>query len=158
MRGMLVRVLVAGLHFLALGMGLGSVVVRGLMLRDLRRDNADARALTRLFRSDAIWGLAAALWIATGLLRVFVGLDKAAVFYLRNGFFHVKMTLFLLVFALEIVPMVTFIRWRKAHRQGALSLTGAPFERLIRLNDVEVALIFLIPFVAALMVRGAWLF
>ena len=37
------------------------------------------------------------LWIATVLTRVFTG-DKTPDFYLRNGFFWVKMGLFLLVF------------------------------------------------------------
>jgi putative membrane protein len=155
---MLPRILMAGFHYLALGVGLGSVVTRGLRLRDLRRDPADARALAGLLAADSLWGVAAGLWLVTGLVRLLAGLDKATIFYMRNGFFHLKMTLFLLVFALEILPMVTFIKWRAAARRGAVPVAATPLGRLVRINDVEVALVLLLPFVAALMARGAWLF
>jgi putative membrane protein len=152
------RALVAGLHYLALGIGLGAVFVRGLRLRDLRRAPADAAPLPGLFGADALWGLAALLWIATGLLRAFAGLDKATAFYVRNGFFYVKMGLFAAVFALEIVPMLTFIGWRRARAAGAAPWATAPIGRLVSLNDMEIVLVLLIPFAAALMARGAWLF
>ena len=155
---MFARASVAALHYLALGVGLGAVVARGLRLRALRRAPTDAAQLTPLFHADSLWGLAAALWLATGLLRAFAGLEKPTAFYLSNGFFYVKMALFLAVFALEIAPMVTFIKWRVARGRGATPWTTAPVGRLVRLNDVEVVLVVLIPFAAALMARGAWLF
>ena len=98
----------------------------------------------------------------TGLVRAFAGLEKTPDFYLRNGFFWVKMALFGLVFVLEIRPMVTFIRWRIAKRRGetavAAAIAASPLDVFVRLNDAEVVLILAIPFVAALMARGAWLF
>ena len=79
-------------------------------------------------------------------------------FYLRNGFFWVKMGIFLLVFALEIQPMVAFIRWRIAKDRAAELVASAPLDRLIALNDAETVLVLVIPFAAALVARGAWLF
>jgi hypothetical protein len=78
--------------------------------------------------------------------------------YLRSGFFWVKYGLFLLVFALEIQPMVTFIRWRIAKERAAELVGSAPLDRLISLNDAETILVLVIPFAAALMARGAWMF
>ena len=69
-----------------------------------------------------------------------------------------KLGLFATVFALEIVPMLTFIAWRRARAGGAAPWTTAPIGRLVRLNDAELALVVLIPFAAALMARGVWLF
>ena len=112
----------------------------------------------RLFQADALWGVAALLWITTGLLRVFGRLEKSPDFYLRNGFFWVKMALFGLVFALEILPMITFIRWRAARSRRSATTAGANLGVLIALNDAELAIVVLIPFAAALMARGAWLF
>ena len=155
---MLLRAFVASLHFLALGIGLGAVFVRGLRLRALVRAPADAAPLPGLFAADSLWGLAAGLWIVTGLLRAFAGLEKATAFYLRNGFFYVKLGLFAAVFALEIMPMLTFIAWRRARATGATPWATAPIGRLVRVNDIELALVVLIPFAAALMARGAWLF
>jgi putative membrane protein len=156
---MLLRALLAAVHYLALALGLGSVFARGLRLRQLRRTPQDREAVAALMRADAGWGVAAFLWLATGLPRVFAGLDRASGFYLRNGFFYAKMGLFALVLALEAYPMVTFIRWRKAARStGGAPVAGAPLATLIGLNDAEVVVVILIPFVAALMARGAWLF
>jgi putative membrane protein len=148
--------LLAAIHYLTLALGFGAVLLRGVRLRDLRRA-PDAALLTSLFRADALWGIAAALWLATGLLRVFAG-EKAAVFYGRNGFFLVKLVLFAAILALEIRPMVTFIRWRMAIRRGGFQVAAAQLHPLIRLNDLEIAALVLIPLAASLMARGAWLF
>ena len=103
--------------------------------------------------------MAALLWIATGLLRVFGRFEKTPDFYLRNGFFWVKMALFGLVFVLEIQPMVTFLHWRRARARGNASpAAGANLAGLIAANSAETALVAVIPFAAALMARGAWLF
>jgi putative membrane protein len=140
------------------GIGLGAVFVRGLRLRDLRRAPTEPAALAELFAADGLWGLSAALWIVTGLLRAFAGLEKATEFYVRNGFFYVKLALFAAVFALEIAPMLTFIGWRRARAAGRAPWTAAPLARLVRVNDAELVLVVLIPFAAALMARGVWLF
>jgi putative membrane protein len=155
---MIARASLSALHILALAIGFGAVFARGKRLRDLRRSAQDAGALARLLQADNLWGLAALLWIATGFARVFGRLEKTPDFYLRNGFFWVKMGLFLLVLALEILPMVTFIRWRVARSRGVVTVAGTNLSRLISLNDAEVAIVLLIPFAAALMARGAWLF
>jgi putative membrane protein len=154
---MIVPALLAAFHYLALALGLGGVFARGRALRRLQRSPPDGEALAAVLRADSAWGLAAFLWLSTGLIRAFAGLEKASDFYLRNGFFHVKMTLFLAVFLLEILPMVTFIRWRAARAKGQTpSLDAVP--RLIRISDVELVLVVLIPFAATLMARGVWLF
>lgn len=156
--GVIARAILSALHLLALAIGLGAVFARGRRLYDLRRSPEEAGALARLLQADSLWGVAALLWVATGLGRAFGGLEKAPDFYLRNGFFWVKMALFGLILALEILPMVTFIRWRVARSRGAAPVTGANLAALIALNNTEVAIVVLIPFVAALMARGAWLF
>ena len=110
----------------------------------------------RLLAADNLWGAAAGLWIATGVARVFYG-GKDPAFYWHNGLFWVKLALFLLVFALEVKPMITFIRVRSARRRGtALPPFSAPAYRLI--NAAQLALVVGIVFVAAFMARGAWLF
>ena len=153
---MVIALVLSALHVLALGIGLGSVFMRGRFLRALRA-GPEPRALDGLFAADTLWGIAAALWLLTALARAFGHVEKAPEFYLRNGFFWIKMTLFVSVVALEIWPMVTFIRWRSA-RRAARPLPG--FDRLSRLvlvDDVETGLIVLIPFAAAAMARGLWL-
>ncbi len=155
---MFLAAFIAALHYLALALGLGAVVARGLRLRDVSRSPSNRDALSRLFRADSVWGLAALLWLGTGLVRAFAGLERGSAFYLRNGFFWVKMGMFVGVLALEIFPMITFVRWRIALANRGAPLDGAPLGVLVRLNDLEVALVVLIPFIASLMARGVWLF
>jgi putative membrane protein len=154
---MLLAAFIAALHYLALALGLGAVFARGLRLRDLKRSPRNPDVLARLLTTDSVWGLAALLWIGTGLVRVFGSMEKGSGFYLRNGFFLVKMGLFVVLLALEVFPMMTFIRWRIA-RSGGAAFANPPLQTLVLLNDAEVAIVALIPFVASLMARGVWLF
>ena len=146
---MIAAALVSALHVLALALGLPAVYLRGKALRA----PLDTARLRRLFAADNVWGVAAALWLVTGLLRAFGGLEKGAAFYLGSEAFWLKMALFALIIALEIGPMATFIRWRAALRRGqAPDTSGA--RRLYVVNHVEMALVMLMVFVAAFMARG----
>ncbi len=144
----------SALHLLALGIGLGSVFVRG---RALRASIGDPAAVGRVLAADNFWGIAALLWIGTGLTRVLAGLDKATDFYVHNGLFWVKMGLFAIVFALELRPMTTLIRWRILKARGGTPDTSGALV-LARINDIEVVLVVAIVFIAAMMARGLWLF
>jgi putative membrane protein len=146
---MFVRWIVAALHLLALGIGLGAVWTRARALRAL----PEPSALGRAFMADGLWGAAAALWISTGLLRAFGGLEKGSTYYLQNGAFHAKMGLLILILALEVWPMVTLIRWRIAHRKGQPVDTG-PAARLATLSYVQAFLVVAMVFAATAMARG----
>ena len=141
--------IVSALHLLALALGLPSVYLRGRALKGpLDRDG-----IRRLLAADTVWGIAAALWIATGLLRAFGGLEKGSQFYLQSPLFWTKMALFVTVIVLEIWPMVTFIRWRGALRRGEMPDTSRA-RALYLVNHVEMGLVVLIVFVASFMARG----
>ena len=145
----MIAAIVAALHFLALGIGLSSIYLRGRALKG----RLNAEGLRRLFVADTVWGVAAALWLATGLLRAFGGLEKGTAFYLASSLFWTKMILFVLVVVLEIWPMLTFIRWRREVRRGRTPDTSrAP--TLYVVTHVEMALIVVIVFVASFMARG----
>ena len=145
----MIAALVSALHVLALALGLPSVYFRGRALRG----RLDADGLRRLFLADNVWGLAAALWLVTGLLRAFGGLEKGTAFYLASTLFWTKMGLFALILLLEIWPMTTFLRWRSARRRGAAPDTSSA-RGLYLINHVEMALVVLMVFVAAFMARG----
>lgn len=149
---MVVAAFLSAIHMLTLALGLGGIVARGRALVG----PLDEAGWQRLLAADNAWGAAALLWIASGLGRMFYG-GKETVFYWRNGFFWTKMALFGIVFALELAPMVTFIRVRAARGRG-LALPSMPIETFRRINATETALVVVIVFVAAFMARGAWLF
>ena len=108
--------IVSALHVLALALGLAAVYMRGRALKG----PLDAAGLRRLFTADSLWGVAALIWLGTGLLRAFGGLEKGTQYYLTSNLFWTKMILFVIIILLEIWPMVTFIGWRMARaRCGA---------------------------------------
>lgn len=137
--------LVAALHFLALGVGFAGVWMRG---RGLRAGDVPA-----VLHGDTLWGIAAILWLGTGLGRAFGGLEKGTDWYLHKPFFHVKMGLFLAVLLLELWPMATFIRWRMRRAKG-LPIDVSRMPLLARVNTAELLITAAIPFAAVAMTRG----
>jgi len=146
------RWLFATLHLLALPLGLGAVWARGRALRRTR----SAQDLHPVFLADNLWGLAAVVWIGTGLVRAFGGLEKGASYYLHDRVFYAKMGLLVVILALEIRPMATLIRWRMGLRRGApIMTTTAP--ALARISEIQAGLVVLMVFAATALARGFFL-
>ena len=146
---MLLRWLFATLHLLALPLGITAVWARGRVLRRAR----GVDDLRPVFIADNLWGLAAVLWIGTGLMRVFGGLEKGPAYCMHDRAFYAKMGLFLVIFLLEIWPMTTFIRWRIGVRRGTpIDMTAAP--ALARVSETQAALVVLMVFAATAVARG----
>lgn len=146
---MALRWMFAALHLLALGIGLGAIWTRGRALRG----PLDRAGLVRVFVADSWWGLAAALWLITGVTRVLSSLDKGQEYYINNRLFLLKMVLFVTVVALEIAPMRALIRWRKAVRAGELPDTAEASAFATR-STVQTVLVILMVIAAAGMARG----
>lgn len=143
------RFLLAVLHLLALAIGIAAVYARG---RALRRTTS-AADLPDVFHADNWYGLAALIWVGTGLWRAFGGVEKGSEYYLESHWFIGKMGLFLLVLALELLPMITLIRWRAAFKRNS----GIPLEKaplLARLTFAQLPFLLLMVLMAAAMARG----
>src|SRR4029434_8922201 len=136
--------IMSGLHLLALAIGLPSVYLRGRALKG----RLDREGFQRLFAADSAWGAAAGLWVVTGLLRAFGGLEKGSAFYLASRLFWLKLALFLLVVVLGVWPMVTLLDGRRAMGAARLPDTSAA-RALFHLNHVELALVVVIVFIAS---------
>jgi putative membrane protein len=144
----MLRWVLASLHLLALGIGLGAVWARG---RGLRRE-LDPSGLRRVFVADAWWGGAAGLWIGTGIWRLLGGLEKSTSYYLQNQVFLTKMGLLLLILLVEVRPMLALMRWRAAAAGRAVDTSAAG--TLATISYVQVALVVLMVFAATAMARG----
>jgi putative membrane protein len=146
---MLIRWLFAALHLLGLGVGLGAVWARARALRG----PLDPSGLRRVFYADSWWGVAAALWIGTGLVRVISGLEKGMDYYLQNHVFWGKMALLLAILVLEVAPMVTLIRWRIQLGRGQTPDTRLA-GRFASVSYLQAVLIILMVLAATAMARG----
>ena len=146
---MMTRLLLAGFHLIALGIGLGAVWAR----RQALTSRLDPMGLRSVFLADNFWAVAASLWLATGLWRLLAGVEKDTAYYFHNHMFLAKMALFAIILALEIWPMITLIGWRRRVARGEQPDTrAAPL--LARISLVQAGLVILMVFLAAGMARG----
>ena len=147
---MTLRLVLAWLHLLALGIGLGGAWGRARALHDTLREPADERALKRALVADTWWGIAALIWLVTGLWRLLASTEKSTSYYLSNHAFYAKMGLFLAILLLEIWPMMTLIKWRTGKAEPHARDVG----RIEVISYVECALVIGMVFAAASMARG----
>ena len=149
----MLRIALAWIHLVALAIGFTAVVMRASALR---RRPLDARAVRSALAADAWWGIAALLWLSTGLWRWLAGTEKLPGYYLQNGAFHAKLGLFTLILLLELWPMTTLIRWRRA--MGRAGGSWAPPERdanrIARVSIAEAVIVLAIVLAANLLARG----
>ena len=146
---MVLRWFLAAVHLLALGIGLGAVWARGRTLAG----RLDAEGLRQAFTTDSWWGIAAALWISTGLWRLFGSTEKGTDYYLSNHVFWTKMVLLVGILAMEVRPMLTLLRWRRELAAGQLpDTTSAP--RMARISRIQALLVVLMVLAATAMARG----
>jgi putative membrane protein len=153
----MLRLTLAVLHLIALGLGLYAVVVRGTALRDATRTTPAEPSLRTAFRADAAWGIAAILWIATGLWRLFAGTEKPTTYYVHNHLFMAKMGFLVLILVLEVSPMLTLIRWRRARAAGTDAATlvqGGAAGRIAIISHVQALLVVGMIVCASAMARG----
>jgi putative membrane protein len=149
----MLRITLAALHLIALGLGLGAVLARGTALKE----SPSNAALRRAFRSDTTWGIAALLWIVTGVWRLLSGIEKPTAYYLTNPMFHAKLGLFLLILLLEAWPMFTLMRWRRTFSAGESAerlMTRGSGRKIATISHIEALLVVLMVFVAVAMARG----
>lgn len=141
----MLRLTLAWLHLIALGIGLAAVWARHRALRQ----ELTLEQIRRAIVADTWWGVSAAIWIATGVWRVLGETEKAMAYYLGNPVFHAKMGTLLFILVLEVGPMLTLIGWRRgktvderaAHRVAGISL-------------LQTALILAMSGLAVAMARG----
>jgi uncharacterized membrane protein len=147
---LLIRVSLAWLHLLALGIGLGGVWGRARALHDSLREPPDPRAIRRALIADTWWGVAAAVWIITGVWRLLGSTEKSTAYYLGNHAFYAKMALFVGILALEVWPMMTLIKWRTGKSEPHARDVG----RIEVISYVECALVMAMVLTAVSMARG----
>ncbi|MCU0635281.1 MAG: DUF2214 family protein [Gemmatimonadaceae bacterium] len=151
---LVLRLSLAIVHLLALGIGLGAVFARS---RHLAALPTQPGALTRAFAADNWWGLAALLWVGSGLWRAFAGTEKASAYYWAQPVFWIKMGLLGAIVLLELWPMVTLVRWRIAQSRGtlpALEALRAPARTIAVISAVQVALTVALVVPATMLARG----
>jgi putative membrane protein len=120
----------------------------------LMRGEITVATARTLLRMDSVYGMSAVVLLIVGFIRVFYT-EKGSDYYFHSGPFLAKLTLFIVVGLLSILPTVKFLGWRKALQAGqAPAVDDATRRRVRTVIHVELTLLFLIMLCAAMMARG----
>jgi putative membrane protein len=142
--------LFAFMHHLAAFTVMGTLVAEHVLFTPTLTE-AHARKLQRI---DLAYGIAAVVLIAVGFARVFY-FEKGASYYFHDGWFIVKLSLFLAVGLVSIYPTMVFLSWNRSMRAGVAPAVDASQVRRVQLClRAELAGIVGILLAAALMARG----
>jgi putative membrane protein len=113
-----------------------------------------AEAVHRVAAVDRLYGLLAGLILIVGFSRAIWGL-KGWDYYATNPLFWVKISLFVIVGAISVVPTMNFLRWSGRLKRDPAALPSTAEVKANRFwLHIETGVLFLIPIVAAAMARG----
>lgn len=106
--------------------------------------------------TDLVLGIAAGALLVIGLLRVFF-FEKGADYYFHSHAFLTKLSLFIILGLLSIIPTMQFLSWRGVLKAGQVPVMAAnKRKRVTAVIHAEFAAIVVILLCAAIMARGGW--
>ena len=112
----------------------------------------------RILVADAVLGVAAIVVLVVGLVRAFY-FEKGASYYLHSVPFLAKLSLFVVVALLSVIPTREFLSWRKPLQERRVPVVSDRKLHTVRsLIHWELARIVLLILAAALMARGVLVF
>jgi putative membrane protein len=147
---MTLEAILAYLHLLAI---LTMVVFIASEAALCRVEWLNAAVVERLAKVDRVYGIAALAVIATGVARTWWGV-KGTAWYWTNPLLHLKLTLFVVVGLISIVPTLRYLRWRQALRASGTLPAEAEVRKTRKLVMIQAHLIALIPLAAVFLARG----
>jgi putative membrane protein len=154
--------LFAFLHHLSAFTLVGALAIEFILIGQIQTKDATSEqgfsipVAKRLVITDAVLGAAATILLIVGLLRVFF-FEKGAAYYFHSHAFMAKLSIFIAVALLSIIPTVEFLSWRKALNAGQAPQVAPGKLRLIKkLLHGELMAVVLILLFAAIVARGGW--
>lgn len=103
---------------------------------------------------DGIYGVAAILVVATGILNWMV-FGKGYDYYANNLFFIIKFSTFIIIGLLSIYPTIAFAKLKKAFKQESNNTKIlSNYSTIKTIIIIELGLMILMPIFATLMANG----
>ena len=132
------------LHFIGIMSLAACLVMQHLLISSENK----IEELKKIAFIDIIYLISAALTLIAGLaLWLFVGKDSS--FYLANGVFHAKLSLFIVILLLAIYPSMFYIK-NKKKEVASIKMPKV----IIMLVRMQLALLFILPYMGVLIARG----
>jgi putative membrane protein len=140
----------AFLHHVSAFTLFAALVVEFVLIRSL----LTAESARKILRADMIFGISAGVLLLVGLARVF-HFEKGAYYYFHSWTFIAKLSLFVIVGLISIIPTMEFLRWREAVKAGQAPAVSAEKMKSVRsIIHYEMVGVVLIILFAALMAKG----
>jgi len=144
----------AFLHHLLAFMLFGALVMELVLLRS----TLTVESARKILRADMMLGIVAGLLLLVGLTRVF-HLEKGALYYFHTWTFITKLTVFILIGLLSIIPTREFLRWRASLKAGQVpAVAPEKLKSVAMIVHIELTAIVIILLMAALMAKGIGVF
>lgn len=139
------------LHFIGIMLMMSALFTEYMLIRaELVKDRI--RILTV---ADVVFGISLAVVIISGLLRWFLVDAKGAGYYNTQPFFHIKLTLFVLMIILSVFPSRKFRLWKKmSNKDDQFVPTEKEVKKQLLIIRIEMLLMIIIPVLAVLVNQG----
>jgi len=112
------------------------------------------KEVKRLGKIDGLYGFAAIMVVATGMLN-WLSLGKGDAYYNSNTFFILKFSLFVVVGLLSLYPTIVFLRTKKKYKTTKpATIEFAAHKAVKKVIFIELAIMAIIPLLAELMANG----
>lgn len=147
---MTTEALLAYAHILAILMAVTFLASEAALCR---KEWMNPAVVERLARVDMLYGISAMVLLATGVARTWWGM-KGAGWYWSQPLLHAKVTLFVVIGLMSIVPTVRILRWRRQLRATGALPAQDEVGATRRLVMIEAHLLVLIPLLAVFLARG----
>jgi len=152
--GVLLRAIIAYIHYLSFMVCFGALVLE----RKILKTSPNREESISIVVIDIIYGLAALTLLISGIMRVLY-FGQGTEFYTNNPLFWIKVALFIFVGVLSLYPTITYILWSIPLIKGELPEVDSNLvDRIRKIINVELLGFALIPFFATLMARGIKIF
>lgn len=143
-------VLLAFLHHVSAFTLFAALVVEFVLIRG----TLTVESARKIQVADMILGISAGVLLVVGLGRVF-HFEKGAYYYFHTWTFIAKLSLFVIIALVSLIPTMEFLRWRTAVKAGQVPTVSPEKIKSIRsIIHYEMAGVMLIILFAALMAKG----
>ena len=139
------EVFISYLHYLAFAAMFSALALELVLFRT----EVSGKTARHLARIDAIYGASALAALGSGLMRLLI-FGKPASYYMQNGLFHVKITLFVVAVLLSIFSTIKFIKNRNSPSGGQVVYPRS----MGVLMKIQLLILLVIPLLAVMMARG----
>jgi len=132
------------IHFIGIMSLASTLVMQHLILST----EVTKQELKKIIFLDVIYAVSALLTLVAGL-SLWLSVGKDASFYSTNPLFHIKLTLFIVMFLFSIYPTLYFRKSRKIAQD-----TVVMPKMIIMSVRMQLLLVFLIPLLGVFIARG----